>query len=145
MKMAWAKFALRYGASVAAGILCTGISWADADSTSHIGPDTDMRETYSGAEVYQRYCLACHMEDGTGAQGAGYFPALAENNKLAAAGYPIFVVLNGLGGMPWFNGMLQDDEIAAVVNYIRSNFGNNFTDQAAAQDVAIMRGPVPKE
>lgn len=145
MKFASKRLPKRFTLCLAANLLYAAPCWADADSSTHIGASTELRTTYSGAEIYQHYCQACHMADGKGAQGAGYFPALAQNNKLAAAGYPIFVVLNGLGGMPWFNGMLQDEEIAAVVNYIRSNFGNSFTEPATAQDVAMMRGPVPKE
>lgn len=99
----------------------------------------------NGEEIFRSHCMACHMADGRSAEGAGRFPALAQNPALTAAGYPIFVVLNGLGGMPWFNGMLSDEEIAAVVTYIRTHFGNNFTEVVKPEDVALMRGPVPQE
>ena len=99
----------------------------------------------TGEDIYRHNCMACHMADGKGAQGAGRFPALAGNPALTAAGYPIFVVLNGLGGMPWFNGVLSDDEIAAVVSYVRTHFGNHYTEPVKPEDVALMRGPVPRE
>lgn len=108
-------------------------------------PDTAQAATPNGADLFRQYCMACHMADARGAQGAGRFPALAENPALTAAGYPIFVVLNGLGAMPWFNGLLSDDEIAAVVTYVRTHFGNNHTDVVKPEDVALMRGPVPVE
>lgn len=98
-----------------------------------------------GEQLYRQNCMACHMAQGEGAQGLGRFPALANNPALTAAGYPIFVVLNGLGGMPWFNGMLSDEEIAAVVSYVRTHFGNTYTDPVRPEDVAMMRGPVPTE
>lgn len=136
---------LRCTLALAAGLFWLGLAWADGDSSSHMDSGAATRESLSGPDVYRQYCMACHMADGKGAQGAGYFPALAENGNLAAAGYPIYVILNGLGGMPWFNGLLQDEEIAAVVDYIRSSFGNNYTDAPGVDDVAIMRGPVPRE
>ncbi len=108
-------------------------------------PDTASVAPPNGEEIFRSNCMACHMADGRGAEGAGRFPALAENSALTAAGYPIFVVLNGLGGMPWFNGMLSDEEIAAVVTYIRTHFGNNYTEPVKPEDVALMRGPVPQE
>ena len=53
-----------------------------------------------GAAVYAAVCAACHMPDGRGAIGAGAYPALAANPRLAAAGYPILVVLRGRKAMP---------------------------------------------
>jgi mono/diheme cytochrome c family protein len=83
------------------------------------------------------------MPGGRGAVGAAAFPALAGNTKLASSGYPVYVVLNGLGGMPWFNGSLSDAQIASVVNYIRTNFGNHYTDPVGVADVDAVRGPAP--
>ncbi len=97
----------------------------------------------SGAALYQHVCQGCHQPGGRGAVGAGAFPALAGNPKLAAAGYPISMVLNGNGGMPWFNGQLSDTQIADVVNYVRTHFGNAYTDAVTPADVAAARGPVP--
>jgi len=145
MKNISKKLSMKLLAGLAACCLWQGAAWADGDSSGHGDPDVATRKAYSGAEVYRRYCMACHMADAQGAQGAGRYPALANNPNLTAAGYPIFVILNGLGGMPWFNGMLQDEEIAAVVNYVRTHFGNQYTDAVKAEDVKLMRGPVPQE
>jgi mono/diheme cytochrome c family protein len=97
----------------------------------------------NGADVYQHVCQGCHMRGGTGARGAGAFPALAHNEKLSVRGYPVLMVLNGNGGMPWFNGTLNDAQIANVVNYIRTHFGNAYTDVVTPADVAAVKGPVP--
>ncbi|MBB2974231.1 mono/diheme cytochrome c family protein [Mesorhizobium sp. RMAD-H1] len=35
--------------------------------------------------------------------------------------------------------MLTDEQVAAVVNYIRTQFGNNYKDAAAAEDVKDAR------
>jgi mono/diheme cytochrome c family protein len=92
-----------------------------------------------GAALYRNICQGCHMPDGKGAVGAGAYPALAGNDKLASVGYPVAVVVNGQKGMPGFAAMLSDDQIAAVVNYVRTHFGNRYTDAVSAADVATVR------
>ena len=107
--------------------------------------------TASGAQIYQHVCQACHMADGRGAQGAGNYPALAENPKLASASYTATTVLLGRRNMPHFapqndlSGLeafavmqLDDAQVAAVVNYVRSHFGNHYTDELTAADVAAL-------
>ena len=66
-------------------------------------------------------------------------PALARDQKLATAGYPVLIVLNGSKAMQGFSRMLDDAQIAAVVNYIRTNFGNSYSDAVTAADVAGAR------
>lgn len=86
-----------------------------------------------GKIVYESYCLACHQADGSGV------PQL--NPPLINTGYVkgdktrlINVLLKGLQGaevegeiydnpMPAFD-YLTDEELAAVLTYIRSNFTN---------------------
>jgi mono/diheme cytochrome c family protein len=92
-----------------------------------------------GAALYHGICQGCHMPAGQGAVGAGAYPALAGNAKLSTAGYPVLVVLNGSKAMPSFARMLNDAQIAAVVNYIRGNFGNAYPDAVTAADVAGAR------
>ena len=99
----------------------------------------------NGARLYKDYCQACHMSDGKGATGAGTYPALANNPKLTAASYPIVIILYGKAGMPWFNGLLTPEEVAAIVGYVRTNFGNNYADPVTPEEVAKMRGPVPRD
>lgn len=144
MKRAFAAFFRALPVSLVC-LVWAGDVQAGRDATASVEGDRPLRPVLSGEQVYRQYCMACHMADGKGAQGAGYFPALAENPKLIAAGYPISVVLNGLGAMPWFNGMLTDEEIAGVVRYIRTHFGNDYPDAVGPEDVAVMRGPVPQE
>lgn len=92
-----------------------------------------------GAVLYKTSCQACHMAQGEGAQGAGIYPPLAKNVKLRTARYPVFVVTNGQKGMPPFGPMMNDDQIAAVVNYIRTNLGNEYKDAVSAADVKAIR------
>lgn len=82
-----------------------------------------------GEAVYNAVCAGCHMPDGEGAVGAGAYPALADNDLLADPSYPIYLVLEGQKAMPPFAGMLDDQQVADVVNYIRSHFGNAFLDE----------------
>ena len=88
----------------------------------------------TGTELYANLCQACHMQDGKGAVGAGSYPSLVDNKKLESGGYPVFVVVNGLRGMPPLGPMMSDEQVAAVVNYVRTNFGNKYTDAVTAED-----------
>lgn len=88
----------------------------------------------TGGELYANLCQACHMQDGKGAVGAGSYPSLVDNKKLESGGYPVFVVVNGLRGMPPLGPMMSDEQVAAVVNYVRTNFGNKYTDAVTAED-----------
>jgi len=89
-----------------------------------------------GAAVYQR-CSVCHQPTGSGISGV--FPPLAGHAAKqvnADRAYPIRVLLFGLGGeievegkkyngaMPAFGDQLKDEEIAAVLNYVLSSWGN---------------------
>ncbi len=93
----------------------------------------------SGEAMYRRVCSACHMADAKGAQGAGMYPALANNPKLASSGYPLSVLLQGLNGMPALGSMMTDQQVADVVNYVRTNFGNRYKDKVTAADAKALR------
>jgi mono/diheme cytochrome c family protein len=41
--------------------------------------------------------------------------------------------------MPAFGAMMSDDQVAAVVNYLRTHFGNAFEDAVTADDVKTVR------
>ena len=92
----------------------------------------------TGEEIYKGICQGCHMPDAKGAQGAGMYPALAANKKLAAKAYPALVVVRGQKAMPSFNGLLTDTQVANVVNYIRTNFGNGYADAITADEVKAL-------
>jgi mono/diheme cytochrome c family protein len=94
--------------------------------------------TSSGKETYEHICQGCHMPDAKGAVGAGAYPALAGNKKLIAAAYPALVIIKGQKAMPSF-GMLSDVQIADVVNYVRSNFGNQFPGAITPEQVKALR------
>jgi mono/diheme cytochrome c family protein len=93
----------------------------------------------TGASIYQSVCAGCHMADGRGAVGAGAYPALAHDPRLAVAAYPIALVLQGQRAMPPFARYLSDQQVADVVGFIRRNFGNEYAEPISAQDVAAAR------
>jgi mono/diheme cytochrome c family protein len=89
-----------------------------------------------GDLIYSAVCRACHQAGGTGL--AGKYPPLAGSEWLAKdAGIAVRIVLHGLQGpiqvrgaayvneMPAQGPQLSDPEIAAVLTYVRSSFGNN--------------------
>jgi len=103
----------------------------------------------SGEQIYAQICQGCHMPGGLGAEGAGRYPALAGNPALASANYVVITVLNGRRNMPAFKPIenfefffgptfLDDQQVAEVVNYIRTHFGNDFADPISAADVAAL-------
>jgi mono/diheme cytochrome c family protein len=94
-----------------------------------------------GATLYRAICQGCHMADARGAQGAGMYPALAANVKLASAPYPVLTVLNGRHGMPPLGAYLSDTQVAEVVNFVRTHFDNHYTDAVTPGDVAKLRPP----
>jgi mono/diheme cytochrome c family protein len=98
----------------------------------------DRRQVARGAEVYHDHCAACHGDYGEGAYPA--YPALAGNPSATegVAANAIKAVLNGgyapvtAGnprpyGMPPFFNTLRDADIAAVVTYVRTSWGNTGT------------------
>ncbi len=113
-----------------------------------------------GAAVYER-CSGCHKATGMGVPGI--FPPLAGHAaKLEAASrdYPIDVVLFGVTGeirvegksyngrMPAYGGLLSDGEIAAVLDYVLSSWGNDKAlppgyTRITAAEVAARRAAKP--
>lgn len=92
-----------------------------------------------GEAVYQGVCQGCHMADAKGATGAGTYPALASNPKLASADYVLTMVMNGHKGMPPFRGQFTDQQAADVVNYVRSHFGNRYRGTVTPANVQALR------
>jgi mono/diheme cytochrome c family protein len=93
----------------------------------------------SGAELFANVCQGCHMADAQGAMGAAGYPPLVANQRLQASAYPLDIVVNGRRGMPAFGAMMSDDQVAAVVNYLRTHFDNAYPDHVTADDVRRFR------
>jgi mono/diheme cytochrome c family protein len=93
----------------------------------------------TGEELFANICQGCHMPDGGGSAGAGSYPSLVADRNLEARGYPVYLVINGRRAMPPFGEMMTDAQIAAVVNYVRTNFGNSYQDAVTANEVREAR------
>jgi mono/diheme cytochrome c family protein len=126
--------------AIAAAVLCTGIA-VSADVL-----DSVPLKSMDGRQIYERICQGCHMADGAGAVGAGHYPALAKDPTLVSRQYMALTLLMGRRNMPAFGEkhaigfggppvMLSDAQIAAVINYVRTNFGNHYTDSISAAEV----------
>ena len=92
-----------------------------------------------GEALYERVCAACHQSDAKGAMGAAAYPALAADNNLASADYVEAVLLHGLRGMPPVGRMMSNEQVADVINYVRSHFGNDYRKAISAADVKDAR------
>jgi mono/diheme cytochrome c family protein len=106
-------------------------------------------ETNDGQQIYAAICQGCHMSGAQGAVGAGHFPALAKDATLASRQYMAITLLMGRRNMPAFGARhaigfggppatLTEEQIAAVVNYVRSHFGNHYTDLITAAEVRAL-------
>lgn len=93
-----------------------------------------------GKAIYSRdgYCITCHQADGLGLESAG-FPPLAKSTWVTGSPERLIkLVMHGLYGplevngkqypgnvpMTPYSALLNDTEMAAVLTYIRSSFGN---------------------
>ena len=104
-----------------------------------------------GAEIYAHICQGCHMPQGQGAVGAGHYPKLAGDPALVSWQYVALTVLAGKNGMPAFGVPadqfifgaveLSDAQVTAVVNYVRSHFGNKWQTGVTADQVAALPRP----
>jgi mono/diheme cytochrome c family protein len=82
----------------------------------------------AGQEVYRNVCQACHQPDGRGQDKIA--PSLVGSTlALAPAEVPVRILLNGkegpIGLMPPVGGVLNDDQIAGVLTYIRREWGQS--------------------
>jgi mono/diheme cytochrome c family protein len=102
-----------------------------------------------GEQIYNTRCMSCHQMGGRGVPGT--FPPLRDTDWVNGdKGRLIRMLLHGISGqievkgqtysgvMPPWGGALDDEGIAAVSTYIRSNFGND-ASAITAEEVAKVR------
>jgi mono/diheme cytochrome c family protein len=127
---------------------CAGL--AHAQSTDDVFYTYATLHNANGEAIFHHICQGCHMPDAKGATGAGTYPALTGNPRLVSAQYMAATILFGRHDMPsfktsaevsrnFFGGTeLSDAQIAEVINYVRTHFGNHYSDSITADEVAAM-------
>ncbi|WP_273691909.1 c-type cytochrome [Ketogulonicigenium vulgare] len=115
-------------------ILATATAAAADDSQRWFESGSKLTQQ-TGEGIYNAVCAGCHMPDGAGAVGGGLYPALAGNAALTAPDRSIYITLHGQGAMPPLGALLDDQQVADVVNYIRTAFGNAYADPAATPEM----------
>lgn len=100
----------------------------------------DFEAFNQGKALYSKegFCITCHQADGKGLPGSGFPPLSGTEWVTGSEERLIKIILKGLMGpivvegknyegmvpMTPFEGMLNDQELAAVATYIRNSFGN---------------------
>ena len=129
--------------SLGAGTSAGAASTVAGSSTGAGSTQVASAGTGKGAQIFTQNCASCHQANGQGVAGA--FPPLAGsdwvNGDKKRLGHVLLYGLNGSvqvagksynGNMPAWKGTLSNDDIAAVLTYIRSSWGNKSGPYAAA-------------
>ena len=95
-----------------------------------------------GQDIYNDFCVQCHLEDGKGIKGI--YPPLAKSDFLKDINQTIYSIKYGLKGPITVNGEnynsimvsqgLDDEEISDVVNYILNSWGNS-TNELITEEI----------
>jgi len=98
-------------------------------------PSQSVEKVLPGKAVYTKYCLTCHQSDGSGVPNM--HPPLSPGSWVEKDPQELVaIMMKGLSGKIEVNGeeyknfmpshaKLTDEEIADVLTYVRSSFGNN--------------------
>lgn len=125
-------------------------AWGDGRSASELaGASKSAGAKVDGAALFASLCVACHQATGLGLPGV--FPPLAGSEwVLGKDSTAAAILLHGINGsltvkgtvyngaMPAFGGQLDDEQIAAVLTYVRSQWGNSAA-AVTAETVAAAR------
>jgi mono/diheme cytochrome c family protein len=136
-------------AAACCGLLSAVVIQSPAQAQSAGIFDSTPLTVTTGKQIYERICQGCHMPDAKGAVGAGKYPALAGDPALASRQFMALTLLTGRRNMPAFSAKhavgfggppaaLTSVQIAAVINYVRSNFGNHFNDAITPEEVTAL-------
>jgi len=102
----------------------------------------------AGARLYSQHCANCHMEEGQGLRGL--YPPLAGADYLKQAEENIACMLRyGYEGPMKVNGKtynqpmpgnntLSDQEITTLINYIRTQWGNDWKEVSYASVKTVL-------
>jgi mono/diheme cytochrome c family protein len=104
--------------------------------TAALAPGYAQDQAALGKQVYMQTCVACHQPTGAGLPAV--FPPITNSKYVSGSAERLAaIILKGNAGpftvdgkqfnniMTPLEAVLTDDKIAAVMTYVRSNFGNN--------------------
>lgn len=105
----------------------------------------------AGEEIYQDFCLQCHLTTGAGVSGV--FPPLKDSDYLmnnidkSIAGIKFGLKGEIVVNDEIYDGVmakqgLDDEEIADVMNYILNQWGNSYDAQITTQQVSEVQKSV---
>jgi len=103
----------------------------------------ERRRFDAGAELYKNLCIACHQADGRGREKMA--PSLVGSRFVTAVdpGNAARILLGGMEGpiglMPPLAAALGDDQVAAVLTYVRREWGHT-ASAVSPDDVKEIRG-----
>lgn len=133
-------------------------STGPAETQTEVVANTDLKgddlaRYKQGQLIFQRegFCITCHQADGKGLPNSGFPPLVGTRWVLGDDARLIKLTLKGLHGpievkgekypgqvpMTPFGGMLNDEEVAAVLTYVKNAFGNKGAPIDADQVKAI--------
>jgi mono/diheme cytochrome c family protein len=128
-------------------LLAMGVYLKDlpANSSLRQGKPVPDATREQAAKLYLDYCAGCHQAGGRGMPNV--FPPLAGNGAVVAPdpANVLKVVLAGVPQqgsyvpMPPFAGVLSDEQIAQIANYVRSSWGNAASADVTPAMVARLR------
>lgn len=112
------------------------ISQAESEAPAE---EAELSQMELGENIYGRVCSTCHQSNGEGVDGA--FPTLVGTDYVTGnVGRFAGIIVHGLygemevngdtynGNMPAWGEEISDEEVAAVMTYVRNSFGNNSSD-----------------
>ena len=133
----WKKFGLTFFAAALIPFSSSLLSQSGFVTAQTPFSATEMKQ------VVNQYCLACHQSNGKGASGR--FPPLNGTDwVIGDKERLVHIILNGMEGEIEVNGeiydgvmpqhsFLNDDQIADVLTYIRTNFDNQASSLSAEE------------
>ena len=116
-----------------AATLLARVTWpGKPGESSAVAPlsEAAQRRFEAGREIYRNICQACHQPDGRGQDRLA--PTLIGSTlALASADVPVRILLNGkegpVGLMPPIGSAFTDEQVAAVLTYVRREWGQDGT------------------
>ena len=122
-------------------VLAAGLGLLGAQALQPAQPEVQLtgeaaKLKAEGEKLYGQGCISCH---GGEAQG-GVGPALSKNERLKDTRYVVQSLIKGVGYMHAVGLNLTDRELAAVITFVRTSFGNTY-EPVSEEEVMKLKAP----